>query len=205
MKLYQHPISGHCHRVALYLSLTDTPYEPVLVDVAAGEQKSAAFLAKNAFGQVPVLEDDGVIIADSCAILVYLAERDERTDLYPRDPVVRAEIQRWFALAAGPLASGPAAARLSNLFGTPGKESAVAAAHQLFATVEDVLATRAWLAGTPHPTLADLALYSYAHAAPEGDVDLAAYPRLHDLLRRIEALPRFTPFPENAVGLRASA
>ena len=67
MKLYQHPISGHCHRVALYLSLTDTPYEPVLVDVAAGEQKSAAFLAKNAFGQVPVLEDDGVILADSCA------------------------------------------------------------------------------------------------------------------------------------------
>ena len=50
-------LSGHCHRVELFLSLLKLPYELVDVDMAAGEHKSPAFLAKNAFGQVPVIED----------------------------------------------------------------------------------------------------------------------------------------------------
>ena len=54
MKLYRHPLSGHCHRVELLLSLLDQPVELVDIDLMSGEQQSAEFLKKNSFGQVPV-------------------------------------------------------------------------------------------------------------------------------------------------------
>ena len=75
MKLYYHPLSGHAHRARLFLSLTGTDFELVEVDLAKGAHKAPEFLALNRFGQVPVLEDDGVVIADSGAILVYLARK----------------------------------------------------------------------------------------------------------------------------------
>ncbi|MFX5085475.1 glutathione S-transferase N-terminal domain-containing protein, partial [Acinetobacter baumannii] len=71
----------------------------------------------NPFGQVPVLEDDGVVIADSNAILVYLAKKAGRGDWLPEDPVGAAAVQRWLSVAAGELAYGPAAARLVTVFG----------------------------------------------------------------------------------------
>ena len=73
--LYSFPLSGHAHRVTLLLSLLGLPYRRVDVDLRGGEHKQPPFLALNAFGQVPVLEDEGAVIADSNAILVYLAKR----------------------------------------------------------------------------------------------------------------------------------
>jgi glutathione S-transferase len=80
MKLYHFPLSGHAHRARLFLSLLDLPHEVIDVDLANGEHKSPAFLAINPFGQVPVLEDDGVYISDSNAILVYLAKKSGRSE-----------------------------------------------------------------------------------------------------------------------------
>ena len=60
-------------------------YDIVDVDLAQRAHKSSEFLALNALGQVPVLEDDGVVIADSNAILVYLAKKYGRTDWLPED------------------------------------------------------------------------------------------------------------------------
>ncbi len=54
-----------------------------------------------------------------------------------------------------------------------------------------------------HPTIADIALYSYLAGAPEGNVEMSGYPAVNQLLRRIEALPGFVPFPQTAAGLRA--
>ena len=73
IKLYRHALSGHCHRVELFLHLLELPFDPIDVDLGRGEHKTAGFLALNAFGQVPVLVDDGTVIADSNAILTYLA------------------------------------------------------------------------------------------------------------------------------------
>ncbi|MFX4462445.1 glutathione S-transferase family protein, partial [Acinetobacter baumannii] len=75
------------------------------------------FLALNPFGQVPVLDDDGTIIADSNAILVYLATKFGRTDWLPQDAKGAATVQRWLSVAAGDLAFGAAAARLITVFG----------------------------------------------------------------------------------------
>jgi glutathione S-transferase len=73
IKLYRHALSGHSHRAQLLLSLLGLDAKLVDVELAAGEHKQAAFLAKNRFGQLPLLEDGDIVIADSNAILVYLA------------------------------------------------------------------------------------------------------------------------------------
>ena len=76
IRLYRHPVSGHAHRVELMLSLLGLPAELVDVDLFGGAQQGRPeFLAKNPFGQVPVIEDGDATVADSNAILVYLATR----------------------------------------------------------------------------------------------------------------------------------
>lgn len=72
IRFYSFPYSGHCHRVALLLSELELPHETINVDLANKAHKSEAFLAMNAFGQVPVIQDGDVTIADSLAILTYL-------------------------------------------------------------------------------------------------------------------------------------
>jgi len=196
MRLYHHPLSGHAHRARLFLSLLGLPHELVDVDLQAGAHKAADFLALNPFGQIPVLDDNGVAIADSNAILVYLAKKTGRTDWLPDDPRGAAAVQRWLSVAAGEVAYGPAAARLVAVFGAtynPGE--VIARAHTILGRLESHLATRDWLVGAG-PTIADVAIYSYVARAPEGNVDLAGYPAVNAFLRRIEALPGFVPFTQ---------
>lgn len=196
LRLYRMALSGHCHRVELFLSLLGLPYELVDVDTRAGEHKSAAFLARNPFGQVPVLEDGAVVLADSNAILVYLEGRYAPGAWLPRDPVGAARVQQWLSVAAGQLAYGAAAARVVALFGKPEDPAPMRdRAHQLLAVMEGELSLRPWLAGE-QATLADLAHYAYVARAPEGGVSLQAYPAVRAWLARVEGLPRFVPMPQ---------
>ena len=193
IRLHRFALSGHAHRVELFLSLLGLPFERIEVDLAKGAHKAPAFLAKNPFGQVPVIEDGEVTLSDSNAILVYLAAKYGGETWLPRDPVGAAQVQRWLSVAAGPLAFGPAAARLITLFKAPYNQAEVVArAHALFAVIEAELAKAPFITGSK-PTIADVALYSYSAHAPEGGVSLAAYPRLRDWLVRIEQLPGFVP------------
>ncbi|MGU3385105.1 glutathione S-transferase family protein [Methylobacterium sp. D53M] len=205
MKLYHHPLSGHAHRARLFLSLVEAPHELIEVDLKAGGHKTPAFLAMNPFGQVPVLDDDGVIVSDSNAILVYVAKRLGRSDWLPEDPRAAAAVQRWLSVAAGELAYGPAAARLITVFGAQfHPEEVIARAHTLLGRLEAHLDGRDWLAAE-RPTVADVAVYSYLARAPEGNVDLSGYPRVEAFLRRIEGLPGFVPFAQTPAGLTAAA
>lgn len=201
--LYGFPLSGHAHRVALFLSLLGLPHEQITVDLPNGAQKQPDFLALNPFGQVPVIDDGGTVIADSNAILVYLATRYGDEGWLPRDPVLNAQVQRWLSVAAGPIFTGPCAARLVTVFGAPldhGRAKEIAAG--LFAVMEPHLATRTFLVGA-RPTIADVAAYSYIAHAPEGDVSLAPYPHIRNWLARIEALPGFVAMPASKAGLAA--
>ncbi|PIF14008.1 glutathione S-transferase family protein [Candidatus Pantoea floridensis] len=205
MKLYHFPLSGHAHRARLFLSLLGLPHEIIDVDLKAGEHHTPEFLAMNPFGQVPVLEDDGTFIADSNAILVYLAKKTGRSEWLPEDAQGAAAVQRWLTVAAGDIAFGPAAARLITVFGRPfNAEEVIARAHLVLSRIENHLQNREWLVGDG-PTIADIAQYSYIVGAPEGNVDLSGYPTVKALLRRIEALPGFVPFPQTAAGLRGVA
>lgn len=203
IKLHRLHLSGHCHRVELLLSLLRLPYELVDVDVAAGEHKRPAFLARNPFGQVPVIEDGDVTLADSNAIMVYLEGRYAPGRFLPREPLAAARVQCWLSVAAGPLAFGPAAARVIALFRRPEDPApALARARQLFTLMERELAGRPWLAGEA-ATLADLANYAYVARAPEGGASLQDYPAVRAWLARVEALPHFVPFVRSPVGLPA--
>ena len=203
MKLYHHPLSGHAHRARLFVSLLGLPHELVEVDLKAGAHKAPEFLKLNPFGQVPVLDDEGVVVADSNAILVYLAKKAGRTDWLPEDPGSAAAVQRWLSVAAGEVAYGPAAARLVTVFGAKfDADEVIARAHILLKRLEDRLTGQDWLVGE-RPTIADVAIYSYVARAPEGNVDLSGYPSVNAYLRRIEELPGFVSFAQTPIGLAA--
>jgi glutathione S-transferase len=186
------------------LSLLGLDAKLVDVDLAAGEHKQAEFLARNRFGQVPVLEDGDTVIADSNAILVYLAgQYDASNSWLPVDTVAAAEVQRFLSTAAGQVAFGPAAARLVNVFGAAlDHKRAIEVAHNVLGVLESHLDGRDWLVGS-NPTIADVANYAYIAHAPEGDVPLDSYPNVRAWLGRIAALPGFVPMQATAVGLAA--
>jgi len=192
--VHRHPISGHCHRVELALSLLDLPHRLLDVDLGARAHKQPEVLAKNPFGQLPVLEDGDVVLADSNAILAYLGERyDEQGKYWPRAPLARAEVLRWFSVAAGQLAYGPAAARRAKLLGEKlDYEATVRTSERLFAVMDRELGARHWLV-FDSATMADVAMYAYTARAPEGDVSLEPYPAIRAWLERVEALPGFVP------------
>lgn len=202
--LYRHPLSGHAHRAELLLSLLGVKAELVDVDLMQGAQKSPDFLKKNPLGQVPVLEDDSVTISDSNAILVYLASKyDAARRWLPEEPALNAQVQKYLSIAAGPVANGPASARLITLFGADlDAEKTAAIAHNFFAVLNSALASKDWLVAG-HPTIADVANYAYIAHAPEGNVSLESYPNIRNWLARIEALDGFVAMQRSPVGLAA--
>lgn len=203
LTLYHFPLSGHSHRARLFLSLLGEKADIVDVNLAKGEHKSPAFLAMNSLGQVPVLQDGATSIADSNAILVYLAKKTGRSDWLPETPEEAARVQRWLSIAAGEIAAGPASARLITLFGAKlDPEKTIAKAHAILKVMDDELTRSAYLAGS-RPTIADVAAYSYVAHAPEGNVALDDYAAVLAWIARIEALPGFVPMPVSPVGLRA--
>ncbi len=193
IRLHRFRLSGHCHRVELFLSVLNLPFE--IVEVPPGGQRAPVFLEMNPFGQVPVIEDDGFVLADSNAILVYLATRyDPARRWYPTDAKGVAEVQRWLSVAAGPLFSGPAIARLVGLFDAKHDLTrAQATAAGVLAVMEAHLAASGPFFAAQHPTIADIALYSYTARAPEGHVSLELYPNIRGWISRIESLPGFAP------------
>ncbi|MBO9621657.1 MAG: glutathione S-transferase [Sphingomonas sp.] len=194
MKLYHHPLSGHAHRTRLFCALLGIEPELVALDLKSGAHKAEDFLKLNRFGQVPLLDDDGVLVPDSNAILIYLAKKLGRTDWLPEDPAGAAAVQRWLSVAAGQIAFGPAAARLVTIFGAKfNAEEVIARAHAILTLIDAELETRDWIA-SDRPTIADVALYSYVVKAPEGNVDLSPYAHVAAWLKRVEALPGFLPF-----------
>lgn len=203
IKLYRHALSGHAHRVELFLSLLDLEYSLIDVDLMNGEHKTDNFLQMNPFGQVPVLDDNGIIIYDSNAILVYLARKYNARHWLPADPIDAAKVQQWLSIAAGQIASGPATARLITVFGADYKaDEVIKRSNELLAVINTHLEDRSFLVGDG-PTIADVAAYSYIAHAPEGNVSLQPYANVRSWLHRIESLKGFVGMQETRVGLAA--
>lgn len=205
IRLHTTLLSGHGHRVKLFLTMLDLPFTVTELDMAAGDNRKPAHLALNPFGEVPVIEDGEVVLSDSSAILVYLARKYGDPSWLPQDPLGAAAVQRWLSLAAGKIAYGPCAARLVTLFGAPHHlETAQKIADGLFKVLDAELSGKRFAVGET-PTIADIAAHSYIAHAPEGGVSLEPYPHIRAWLKRVEALPRFLPMPASQAGLRAEA
>jgi glutathione S-transferase len=187
-------LSGHTHRVENFLTILGLPYR--LVDSPAAVRRTPEFLALNPLAQVPVLQDGDVTLADSNAILVYLARRYAAGSAWlPDEPIAAARVQRWLSIAAGELKYGPAAARVIKVWNGPGSlADAHAIAARLLRFTDDHLANRRFLAAD-HATIADVSCYPYFARAPEGEVSLAEVGHVRGWIARLEALPRWKAMP----------
>lgn len=198
IRLHGVPLSGHVHKVDLFLRLLDLPFDTV--EAGREQRDTEAFRRLNPLGQIPVLEDGDVVVADSNAILVYLVKRyDPRGPWLPESPVEAARVQRWLSISAGEIRFGPGNARAIHLFGLKtdlGDAQAVAA--RLLDFMDATLRGQNWLAAD-HLTLADVACYPYVAVAPEGGVDLSPYPAVRAWIERFEALPSVKAMPRSSV------
>src|SRR3954470_18280871 len=104
MKLHYHPLSGNSRRVRLVAAHLGIPLEYVVVDLVKGEQRGEAHRALNPNARVPVLEDDGFVLWESRAIIVYLTEKVAKQTLLPTDAWGRAEVNRWMFWCAAHMA-----------------------------------------------------------------------------------------------------
>ncbi len=200
ISLYGTLLSGHTHRVELLLRMLGLPFK--FVETPAAVRQSAEFRALNPLGQIPVLKDGDLVLADSNAILVYLARKyGQDTQWLPEDPVGASRVQRWLSIAAGEVKYGPGNARLITLWQRPGDiAQATEIARDLLRFMEGHLSAGGdgYLAAG-HATLADLACYSYVSHAPEGRISLEPYPAVRAWIRRVEALPGFRPMPASEI------
>jgi glutathione S-transferase len=152
MKLHWHPFSVFPRRVRIALREKAIPCEEVEVDLPGGALKTAAFARLNPFGQVPVLEDGDLVIAESLAILEYLEERHPAPALLPEDAAGRARV-RELMLWSGDYLAPAWKAVVAPLFSPAVRpdDASVTQGRDALARHLDVLATRLgasdWLAG----------------------------------------------------------
>lgn len=192
MKLYDISLSGNCYKIRLFLSLLDKEYEIIPINAAAGENRTAAFLKINPRGQVPVLEDDGLIIWDSTAILMYLARRYADETWLPLDATGLATVSQWLAVAQNEILYGLARARAVVIFKCDGDmQEYLTVGTGILEVMEKHLETRHWLA-LEHPTIADIACFPYVALAPDAGITLDHYPAIQAWISRIKALPGYT-------------
>lgn len=187
-------LSGPTYKVGLFLALAGEPFDYVHLNLREGEHKHPAFLARQRFGQVPLLEDrsNGRRLCQSAAILEYLADLtgrfgganlDERLAIrewlywdFDRlaPPIYRARgIRRGFRTAAPDVAA---------LYEQEGRAA--------LGVLEEHLKGRDWIVGEG-PTIADIDLYGVVAYAGEGGFDLADFPAVAAWARRVEAQPGF--------------
>jgi glutathione S-transferase len=195
MKLYDLELSGNCYRVRLLLSLLDLKHELVTVNLMKGEQREAWYLEINPRGQVPTLDDDGRVVWDSMAILVYLARKYGGDKWLPVDAGEMAEVMQWLAVMENETLYGLGKARLICKFKFPGTlEDAQLLGRKGLGVLEQRLAAHQWLA-LDRLTIADIGCFPYVALSSEGEIPLDAYPSVRGWIDRIKSLPGFVGMP----------
>jgi glutathione S-transferase len=193
MKFYTAAVSGNAYKVGILLALLQVPHDKVLVDFAKREHKTPGFLKLNPRGEVPVIEDDGAVIWDSGACLVYIARKCGGDQWLPAAPAAMAEVMQWISLAASEVQFGLQYARRGLTQGrwTAGTlEQGHALARVALTAIEQRLQNNEWLA-LDRPTIADVACFPYVETAPESGISFDAYPKIVAWLTRCKALPRW--------------
>jgi glutathione S-transferase len=195
MKLYDFELSGNSYRVRLLLSLMGVKHELAPLNLMQGEQREPWFLALNPRGQVPTLDDDGTVVWDSMAILVYLARKYGGEKWLPLDAKGMAEVMQWLAVMENEILFGLATARIICKFKRPGNlEEAQARGRKALDVLERRLAGHPWLA-LDRVTIADVGCFPYVALAPEGEIALDAHPAVRAWLERVKSLDGFVGMP----------
>jgi glutathione S-transferase len=195
LRLYDYLPSGNGYKVRLLLHQLGIPFERVEVDIVRGESRTPAFLARNPNGRIPTLElDDGTHLAESNAILCYLADG---TTLLPADRLERARALQWMFFEQYSHEPNIATVRFWLHTGLTDEQRAVLPSKRTLGNaalgvMEGHLSNRAFFVAGRY-TVADIALYAYTHVADEGGFDLAPYPAVRAWLDRVRAQPGHVP------------
>jgi glutathione S-transferase len=191
--LYSMQSSGNSYKVRMLLARLQMPYRLVELDLFKGETRTPEFLSKNPEGRIPVLElADGRFLAESNAILVYLAEG---TPYLPADKLDRAEVLRWMFFEQHSHEPAIATARFWLHLVKGGRELRkheidqwMERGYEALSLMERHLAAHRYFVGD-RTTVADLTLYAHTHVAQEGDFDLSEFPHVIEWLARIASEP----------------
>ena len=199
MRLYDSLISGNGYKVRLLLSMLGRAYDRIEVDILKGESRTPDFLALNPNGRIPLLVlDDGRALAESNAILYYLADD---TPYFPSEKFARASVLQWMCFEQYSHEPYIAVARFwrEHLDMTPEREAALAEkkaqGDKALAVMESHLGDQDWFVGDTM-SIADIALYAYTHVADEGGFDLAPYPAIRAWLGRIASALGYCPITQ---------
>ena len=205
LRLYDNHLSGNGYKPRLLLAHLRRSYERVELDILKGETRTPEFLALNPNGRIPVLAlEDGTCIAESNAILHYLAEGSR---FLPSGRLARAITLQWMFFEQYSHEPNIAVARhwIQHVDMTEARRVQLPAkqegGHAALAVMENRLREADWFVGDAM-TVADIALYAYTHVAEEGGFDLDLYPAVKAWLARVAEQPGhvpMTPAPEGVV------
>ncbi|MCA6120800.1 glutathione S-transferase family protein [Bradyrhizobium sp. WSM 1704] len=180
-------------KVALFLEESGLPYEAIPVDTRKGEQFAPDFLKVNPNGKVPAIDDDGVFVFDSNAILLYLAEEHGKF-LPANTPANRAATLSWLMFIATGL--GPYSGQAVHFKHFAPKDLDYAhnryqyEAHRHYKILDDHLAKSRYMIGDSY-TIVDMAFWGWVRMATFilGEEGFAKYPNVKRLLDEISARP----------------
>ncbi len=174
-------------KVALFLEEAGLDFEPMPVDTRSGAQFTPEFLAINPNAKVPVIDDDGVIVFDSNAILLYLAEKTGK--FLPADPKAsRGELLSWLMFVAtgvGPFSGQAVHFKHFAPEKVPYAQNRyLYEAQRHFSVLNDRLANRRYMVGDSY-TIVDMDVWGWARLVPfilgdEAWEKLPNLKRLHD-------------------------
>ena len=195
MLLYDSPVSGNCFKVRLLLAHLGLPYERHELDVVDRSNRKDVIGDLNPALRVPTLVlDDGRPLAESDAILCYLADG---TEYLPEDRYERAQVLQWLFFEQYQHEPNIAVVRfwVGWSKGRVSEEEIEAKRQAGYVTLDAMerhLAERAFFVAGRF-TIADIALYGYTHVAHEGGFDMSRYPNIRAWLDRVAAQPAHVP------------
>jgi glutathione S-transferase len=199
LTLYDFLDSGNGYKVRLLLAQLGIAHRRVELDIDKGETRTPQFLAKNPNGKIPALElEDGTVLAESNAILCYLAEG---TPYLPATRLERAHVLQWLFFEQ--YSHEPYVATPRYIIKHLGRDHARAAelpgriekGYQALGVMEGHLNARPFFVAGRY-TVADIALYAYTHVAHEADMSLDGFPNVRAWLKRIAAQPDHIPITQ---------
>jgi glutathione S-transferase len=194
MKLYNVAYSGNSYKVRLFLAQLGIPCEIVEVDILKGESRTPEFLKINPNGRTPVLDDNGFVLAESNAILAYLARG---TKFLPEDRQLWAQVFQWLFFEQYSHEPYIATSRfwLQHKPDSPERDAILAARRDggwaALKIMEDDLENNDFFVG--QYTIADIALFAYTHVSHEGGFPLDDFPKVRGWIERVKAQPGFIP------------
>lgn len=196
LHLYDSLDSGNGYKARLILTLTGRAFGWTDLDIFHGATRTPEFLAKNPNGRIPTLQlEDGTFLAESNAILWYLAEG---TRFIPDTQLGRAQVLQWMFFeqySHEPYVATPRFIVKHTPADSPRRAelpARLATGRAALAVMETHLAQRAFFVGEQY-TIADIALYAYTHVAEEGGHDLEPYAAVRRWLGRVAAKPGHRP------------